>query len=675
MKKTKLLLLAGTMLPVILAGPSFARDAGGSIVVAQDFGDGPGGDRKNRDRGDRPDRQERPDKAERGGDRPDRGADRPDRGADRPDRAQRDSDGGGDDRRQQRQQRQDDNGARKQRDDAGDRPERADKPDRKQRDQSPDAMPRSGSDERFAPKAPDATKPDRGSSDRPDRQKDRSNATVDKPDAIPSARDRAQDKGTPGGDQRQQDRPNATGDKPDKIPTARDRAQDNGAPGGDRMKDQSDQRQQDRPNAGGKPDTIPTARDRAQDKANPGDPRAGDQRIPDDRNRDARDPRSNDGDRNANDRNANDRGPNDRNPGDRNANDRFNNDRPDRAGDNRPDGGLRPGDDRRDRDRDASGTPDERRDRFEQRLRDDRRDVRDDRRDRNQTIDVLRGERRERRDGDTTIITEGDRTIYREGDRTFIRRDENLRFREGARDYREERDGDDYRTIVDRPDGSQVITITDRDGRLIRRTRRYQGEEYVLIDNRPRGGRSGVFIDLGLPPPRISIPREEYIVDADDASYDQIEEAFQAPPVERIDRSYSLDEIRQNAPLRERVRSVDLDTITFDTGSWDVRDDQIKKLENVGLAMEAAIKKNPRTVFMVEGYTDAVGAADDNLSLSDRRAQSVAEILTKYFTIPAENLTTQGYGEQFLKVKTDGPEERNRRVTIRNITQLLTSSN
>ena len=39
--------------------------------------------------------------------------------------------------------------------------------------------------------------------------------------------------------------------------------------------------------------------------------------------------------------------------------------------------------------------------------------------------------------------------------------------------------------------------------------------------------------------------------------------------------------------------------------------------------------------------------------------------------MPAENLTSQGYGEQYLKVPTDGPERRNRRVTVRNITPLL----
>ena len=68
---------------------------------------------------------------------------------------------------------------------------------------------------------------------------------------------------------------------------------------------------------------------------------------------------------------------------------------------------------------------------------------------------------------------------------------------------------------------------------------------------------------------------------------------------------------------------------------------------------------------------DAVGNDVDNLSLSDRRAEAVAQVLTEQFNVPPENLTTQGYGEQQLKIPTDGPERRNRRVTCRRITPLL----
>ena len=63
------------------------------------------------------------------------------------------------------------------------------------------------------------------------------------------------------------------------------------------------------------------------------------------------------------------------------------------------------------------------------------------------------------------------------------------------------------------------------------------------------------------------------------------------------------------------------------------------------------------------------------LSLSDRRAETVAITLTQRFGVPAENLTTQGYGEQYLKVPTQAAERQNRRVTLRRITPLLTGQN
>ena len=144
-----------------------------------------------------------------------------------------------------------------------------------------------------------------------------------------------------------------------------------------------------------------------------------------------------------------------------------------------------------------------------------------------------------------------------------------------------------------------------------------------------------------------------------------------APPVDVIERPYSLDEIRYSPSVRERMPSIDIDTINFATGSWEIPPDQAESLRVIAEGMSQAIQRNPRTVFLIEGHTDAVGNDTDNLSLSDRRAESAAALLTQQFGVPAENLTSQGYGEQYLKVATDGPERRNRRVTIRNITPLL----
>ena len=152
---------------------------------------------------------------------------------------------------------------------------------------------------------------------------------------------------------------------------------------------------------------------------------------------------------------------------------------------------------------------------------------------------------------------------------------------------------------------------------------------------------------------------------------DLIYDTMEAPPVDRIDRRYSLDEIRYSPSVRMLMPSIDLNTINFETGSWEIPPDQAAKLQVIADGLNRAIARNPREVFLIEGHTDAVGNDVDNLSLSDRRAESAAELLTQQFDVPAENLTSQGYGSQYPKEQTDGPSRINRRVTVRRITPLL----
>jgi OOP family OmpA-OmpF porin len=284
----------------------------------------------------------------------------------------------------------------------------------------------------------------------------------------------------------------------------------------------------------------------------------------------------------------------------------------------------------------------------------------------------VRQERREVREGDRVVIRESDRTIIREGGRTIIRHNETDRFAVNARDVRVERRGDETVSIVERPDGTTIVTVTDAEGRLLRRSRRERsGREIVIIENHYRGPRRIESYYVELPPPVVRIPRERYIVEAERARPADIYEVLTAAPVERIERHYTLDQVRYSAPLRERMPRVDLDTITFDSGSWQIAPDQVDRLAVIADGLKRAVDQNPREVFLIEGHTDAVGSDVDNLSLSDRRAESVAVALTERFEVPAENLTTQGYGEQYPKVNTQGAERANRRVAMRRITPLL----
>ncbi|MEA2918009.1 MAG: hypothetical protein QOJ15_10090 [Bradyrhizobium sp.] len=288
-------------------------------------------------------------------------------------------------------------------------------------------------------------------------------------------------------------------------------------------------------------------------------------------------------------------------------------------------------------------------------------------------MDEFRGARQESDQGGRKVFTEPGRVIVVDpSGQSFIRHNEEDRFRYGARDIQTQQVGNDTRTIVVRPDGSQIITVSGRDGQMLRRIRRdREGREIIIIDNSARDPQAigGFYVDL--PPPVIRIPYDHYIVEAEDAPPELIYDTMEAPPVDRIQRRYSLDEIRYSPSVRQLMPSIDLNSITFETGSWDIPPDQAAKLQAIADGLNRAIQRNPREVFLIEGHTDAVGNDVDNLSLSDRRAESAANLLTQQFQVPAENLTSQGYGSQYPKEQTNGPSRINRRVTVRRITPLL----
>jgi outer membrane protein OmpA-like peptidoglycan-associated protein len=298
-------------------------------------------------------------------------------------------------------------------------------------------------------------------------------------------------------------------------------------------------------------------------------------------------------------------------------------------------------------------------------------------------LDEVQGQRKQRVEGNRTVIVEpGNRTIIKQDNRIIIRHDETERLRRSARDVRTTRGpGNTNQTFFLRPDGSRVVTVTDPSGRILHRYRNDRnGRQVTIIDNRRfyRNVAIGVGVGLlgaailyNLPRPVVDIPRERYIVDYDRASDDDLYEALTAPPLMRMERAYSLEEIRDNYSLRERVRSIDLDNITFDSGSFEVTEDQYRQLERIARVISRVLSERPDEAYLIEGHTDATGTAEDNLSLSDRRAQAVAQVLSEQFGVPPENLVTQGYGEQFLKVDTSGPERLNRRVTVRPIKSLM----
>jgi outer membrane protein OmpA-like peptidoglycan-associated protein len=271
----------------------------------------------------------------------------------------------------------------------------------------------------------------------------------------------------------------------------------------------------------------------------------------------------------------------------------------------------------------------------------------------------------------------GDRVLVEINNQVVVQSSDRSRLERGAHDvYYEDLGNGRTRETVVRDDGAQVVTIRNQYGDIVRRSRITEdGREYVIayVDDRDYQ-RLDDWRDPGddLPPLQLDVPADEYVLDADNVDDpDTYYQFLERPPVERVERLYSVDEVKRSARIRDKLPRIELDTVTFDFGATDIAEDQIPKLQNVAEAMDRLLKKNPAESFLIEGHTDAVGSPEANLALSDKRAEAVAQALTNVFGVPAENLATQGYGERYLKIKTDQPEPVNRRVVIRRITPLV----
>ncbi len=273
------------------------------------------------------------------------------------------------------------------------------------------------------------------------------------------------------------------------------------------------------------------------------------------------------------------------------------------------------------------------------------------------------------------LLDSGDEVVARTGDRVIVNRDgeyvvlsdENaLLRRPGTTVESQTFEDGSTRTVFRREDGTSVVTIGAPDGRILYRSRiEPDGRRIVLIDERD-----------AEPPVRVeSLPepsRTQVIDYGEAASAEALARALrEVETVDRLDRTFSLQQVLQIRGLRELMPRVDLEAITFPTGSAAIQPSQAQELAALGTAMSELIEEHPDELFLVEGHTDTVGGEIANLALSDRRAESVALALAEYFGVPPENMVTQGYGERFLKYPIEGNVRENRRAAVRRITPLI----
>ncbi len=131
--------------------------------------------------------------------------------------------------------------------------------------------------------------------------------------------------------------------------------------------------------------------------------------------------------------------------------------------------------------------------------------------------------------------------------------------------------------------------------------------------------------------------------------------------------------LAQKGPLGSGTKLRMPDDQLFGYDSADLAPSAIEQLQKLG----TLIKRNPKSTFTVEGYTDSLGAPDYNLDLSQRRADNVKAYLVQAMGISPAQIETHGYGAtRFLvqprPVVSNTPDEQieierqrpNRRVVI-----------
>ena len=101
--------------------------------------------------------------------------------------------------------------------------------------------------------------------------------------------------------------------------------------------------------------------------------------------------------------------------------------------------------------------------------------------------------------------------------------------------------------------------------------------------------------------------------------------------------------------------------VLFDFDKADIRADAAH-----ALAQLATVIRAYKGAVRLEGHTDGKGAAQYNQKLSEQRAASVRQWLIVREQIPAERMTTQGFGKTkpVANNDTDAGRQKNRRVEV-----------
>ncbi|KUG24513.1 hypothetical protein ASZ90_005623 [hydrocarbon metagenome] len=170
-----------------------------------------------------------------------------------------------------------------------------------------------------------------------------------------------------------------------------------------------------------------------------------------------------------------------------------------------------------------------------------------------------------------------------------------------------------------------------------------------------------------VPPPRAEAPVTEEVAPPTDETTAAPAEVT-APQAEVPVATVEVAAPKEEKPVTEKV-SIPLN-VKFDTAKSDIKNKYDKDIKKVADFMKA----NPGAKAIIEGHTDNVDKfnnPDNNMKLSQARADSVRQYLIDKFGIDASSVTAIGYGSTKPIAGNDTAEGRNKNRRVQAVIEVL----
>lgn len=153
--------------------------------------------------------------------------------------------------------------------------------------------------------------------------------------------------------------------------------------------------------------------------------------------------------------------------------------------------------------------------------------------------------------------------------------------------------------------------------------------------------------------------RKDVLLDAKEREVSEIRDRMK----KMSGRADELTQQVQDLQTKETERGLvlTLGSVLFETNESELQEGAAREMKKVAQFLNEYSERE----IMIEGFTDSRGAEEYNQQLSERRAQSVKETLSRH-GVDSSRIKTEGYGQEYPVASNDNAagRQQNRRVEI-----------